>query len=46
MWRCDKMVNAVLNQSWIGRDMIVTFFSTDAALIGRSGLVVDETRKP
>ena len=38
------MVNAVLNQSWIGRDMIVTS-SPDAALIGRNGLVVDETRE-
>ena len=38
------MVNALLNQSWIGRDMIVTS-SPDAALIGRSGLVIDETRE-
>ena len=38
------MVSAPLNQSWIGRDMIVTS-SPDAALIGRSGLVVDETRE-
>ncbi|MCH1526821.1 MAG: ribonuclease P protein subunit [Candidatus Poseidoniaceae archaeon] len=38
------MVNAALNQSWIGRDMIVTS-SPDAALIGRNGLVVDETRE-
>ena len=38
------MVNAPLNQSWIGRDMIVTS-SPDAALVGRSGLVVDETRE-
>ncbi|MBG46120.1 MAG: hypothetical protein CMB76_06335 [Euryarchaeota archaeon] len=44
MWRCDKMVSAPLNQSWIGRDMIVTS-SPDAALVGRSGLVVDETRE-
>ena len=38
------MVNALLNQSWIGRDMMVTS-SPDAALIGRNGLVVDETRE-
>ena len=38
------MVNAALNQSWIGRDMVVTS-SPDSALIGRSGLVVDETRE-
>ena len=38
------MVSAPLNQSWIGRDMIVTS-SPDAALVGRSGLVVDETRE-
>ena len=37
------MVSAPLNQSWIGRDMIVTS-SPDAALVGRCGLVVDETR--
>jgi len=38
------MVNALLNQSWIGRDMSVTA-SPDQALIGRSGLVIDETRE-
>ena len=38
------MVSAPLNQSWIGRDMIVTS-SPDAALVGRKGLVVDETRE-
>ena len=38
------MVSAVLNQSWIGRDMIITS-SPDAALVGRNGLVVDETRE-
>ena len=38
------MVNALLNQSWIGRDMIITS-SPDAALVGRNGLVVDETRE-
>jgi len=38
------MVNALLNQSWIGRDMVVTS-SPDAALIGRSGLIIDETRE-
>ena len=38
------MVSAPLKQSWIGRDMIVTS-SPDAALVGRSGLVVDETRE-
>lgn len=38
------MVNALLNQSWIGRDMTVTS-SPDAALVGRNGLVVDETRE-
>ena len=38
------MVSAPLNQSWIGRDMIVTS-SPDAAFVGRTGLVVDETRE-
>tara|TARA_B100001094_G_scaffold283698_1_gene296607 strand:+ start:339 stop:602 length:264 start_codon:yes stop_codon:yes gene_type:complete len=38
------MVNALLNQSWIGRDMIITS-SPDTALVGRNGLVVDETRE-
>ena len=38
------MVSAPLNQSWIGRDMVVTS-SPDAALVGRAGLVVDETRE-
>tara|TARA_B100000767_G_scaffold228094_1_gene218318 strand:- start:36 stop:299 length:264 start_codon:yes stop_codon:yes gene_type:complete len=38
------MANPLLNQSWIGRDMVVTS-SPDSALIGRSGLVVDETRE-
>ena len=38
------MVSAPLNQSWIGRDMIVTS-SPDAALVGRTGLVVDEARE-
>ncbi len=38
------MVNALLNQSWIGRDMIVTS-SPDNGLVGRSGLIVDETRE-
>ena len=38
------MVNALLNQSWIGRDMTVTS-SPDKALVGRSGLVIDETRE-
>ena len=38
------MVNALQNQSWIGRDMVVTS-SPDAGLIGRSGLIIDETRE-
>tara|TARA_B100000459_G_C8482871_1_gene159503 strand:- start:177 stop:440 length:264 start_codon:yes stop_codon:yes gene_type:complete len=38
------MVSAVLNQSWIGRDIYVTD-SPDAALVGRNGLVVNETRE-
>ena len=38
------MVNALLNQSWIGRDMTVTS-SPDKALVGCSGLVIDETRE-
>ena len=38
------MVNALLNQTWIGRDMYVTT-SPDQALVGRSGLVIDETRE-
>mgnify|MGYP005681331237 CR=1 FL=1 len=31
------------NQSWIGRSMVVTS-STDPTLVGRQGIVVDETR--
>ena len=31
------------NQSWIGRSMTVTS-STDPTLVGRQGIVVDETR--
>ena len=38
------MTNALLHQSWIGRDMTVTS-SPDKALVGRNGLVVDETRE-
>ena len=38
------MTNALLHQSWIGRDMIVTS-SPDKALVGRTGLVVDESRE-
>ena len=38
------MTNALLHQSWIGRDMTVTS-SPDNALVGRNGLVVDETRE-
>ena len=38
------MTNALLHQSWIGRDMTVTS-SPDKALIGRNGLVVDESRE-
>ncbi|MBT4982999.1 MAG: hypothetical protein HOM47_00085 [Euryarchaeota archaeon] len=38
------MVNAILNQSWIGRDMSVTS-SPDQALVGRSGIIVDESRE-
>ena len=38
------MTNALLHQSWIGRDMTVTS-SPDKALVGRYGLVVDESRE-
>ena len=38
------MTNALLHQSWIGRDMTVTS-SPDKALVGRTGLVVDESRE-
>ena len=38
------MVSGPLNQPWIGRNMIVTS-SPDSALVGRNGLVVDETRE-
>ncbi|MAK96788.1 MAG: hypothetical protein CL996_04750 [Euryarchaeota archaeon] len=43
MWRCDKMVS-VQNQSWIARELVITS-SNDESLIGRSGLVIDETRE-
>ena len=38
------MVSAPQNQSWIGRNMIVTS-SPDSTFVGRNGLVVDETRE-
>ena len=38
------MVSAPLNQSWIGRNMLVTS-SPDTTIVGRSGLVIDETRE-
>ncbi len=38
------MVNVALNQSWIGRNIIVTS-SPDSTFVGRSGLVLDETRE-
>lgn len=38
------MVNALLNQPWIGRDIHIAS-SSDSTLVGRSGLVLDETRE-
>ncbi len=38
------MVNALLNQPWIGRDIYIAS-SSDSTLVGRSGLVLDETRE-
>ena len=35
---------SIANQSWIGRDLVVTA-SLDGSLIGRNGLVVDESRE-
>ena len=35
---------SIANQSWIGRDLVVTA-SQDRSLIGRNGLVVDESRE-
>ena len=35
---------SVLNQSWIARELLITS-SNDESLIGRSGLVIDETRE-
>ena len=35
---------SIANQSWIGRDLVVTA-SQDGSLIGRNGLVVDESRE-
>ncbi len=35
---------SVLNQSWIARELVITS-SNDESLIGRSGLVIDETRE-
>ncbi len=35
---------SIANQSWIGRDLVVTA-SPDESLIGRNGLVVDESRE-
>ena len=34
---------SVLNQSWIARELVITS-SNDESLIGRNGLVIDETR--
>ena len=33
-----------LNQSWIARELVITS-SNDESLIGRNGLVIDETRE-
>ena len=33
---------SVLNQSWIARELVITS-SNDESLIGRNGLVIDET---
>tara|TARA_B100001996_G_C18359518_1_gene477235 strand:- start:14 stop:277 length:264 start_codon:yes stop_codon:yes gene_type:complete len=38
------MSNTILNESWIGRDMVV-INSRDETLVGRKGLVVDESRE-
>ena len=38
------MVNEIENQSWIGRTVSITY-SPDSGLIGRSGMVADETRE-
>lgn len=35
---------SVLNQSWLARELVITS-SNDESLIGRSGLVIDETRE-
>ena len=35
---------SVLNQSWIARELVITS-SNDESLIGRNGLVIDETRE-
>ena len=35
---------SVLNQSWIARELVITS-SNDESLVGRSGLVIDETRE-
>lgn len=35
---------SVQNQSWIARELVITS-SNDESLIGRSGLVIDETRE-
>jgi RNase P/RNase MRP subunit p29 len=41
MWRCDEM--DMYNQPWIARELHVVT-STDPTLVGRRGVVVDESR--
>lgn len=38
------MANSYYNQSWIGRDVEV-ISSPDSSLVGRKGLVIDESRE-
>ncbi len=41
MWRCDDM--EIYNNTWIGTTLNVVE-SSDSTLVGRSGIVLDETK--
>ena len=42
MWRCDEM--NIYNTNWLGGNLKV-ISSADNTLVGRQGLVIDETKK-
>ena len=42
-WRCDEMNIDIRNQTWVGKNLSV-HNSMDETLIGRSGMVLDESK--